>query len=148
MVRKGVLSFGLWVAVAGLAGAQGLPAGAPEQSGMAADRLARITGAMQGLVDQGRVAGTVTLVARNGKVVYHEAAGRRDVEKNVPMTTDTLFRIASMSKAVTSVAVMMLVEEGKVHLDDPVSCRPPQEPSRRAMPARRRPRGRSPSATC
>jgi CubicO group peptidase (beta-lactamase class C family) len=53
--------------------------------------------------------------------VYHEAAGRRDVEKNVPMTTDTLFRIASMSKAVTSVAVMMLVEEGKVHLDDPVS---------------------------
>ncbi|WP_396624920.1 serine hydrolase domain-containing protein [Luteitalea sp.] len=121
MVRKGVLSFGLWVAVAGLAGAQGLPAGAPEQSGMAADRLARITGAMQGLVDQGRVAGTVTLVARNGKVVYHEAAGRRDVEKNVPMTTDTLFRIASMSKAVTSVAVMMLVEEGKVHLDDPVS---------------------------
>ena len=88
---------------------------------MAPERLARITSTMKDLVDQGRLAGTVTLVARNGKVVYHEAAGRRDIEKNVPMTTDTLFRIASMSKAVTSVAIMMLVEEGRVHLDDPVS---------------------------
>ena len=84
-------------------------------------RVARITAMTKDLVDLNRVAGTVTLVARNGKVVYHEAAGRRDVEKNVPMTTDTLFRIASMSKAITSVAVMMLVEEGRVHLDDPVS---------------------------
>ena len=121
MVRRTVVAFVLWVAATGAAFGQGLPAGTPAAAGMAPERLARITTMMKDLIDQGRVAGTVTLVARNGKVVYHEAAGRRDVEKNVPMTTDTLFRIASMSKAVTSVAIMMLVEEGKVHLDDPVS---------------------------
>ena len=121
MVRRTVVAFALWVAAAGAAFGQGLPVGTPAAAGMAPERLARITAMMKDLVDQGRVAGTVTLVARNGKVVYHEAAGRRDIEKNVPMTTDTLFRIASMSKAITSVAVMMLVEEGRVHLDDPVS---------------------------
>jgi CubicO group peptidase (beta-lactamase class C family) len=121
MVRRTVVAFAIWVAGAGAAFGQGLPAGTPAAAGMAPERLARITTMMKDLVDQGRVAGTVTLVARNGKTVYHEAAGRRDVERNVPMTTDTLFRIASMSKAVTSVAVMMLVEDGKVHLDDPVS---------------------------
>ena len=121
MVRRTVVAFVLWVAAAGAAFGQGLPAGTPAAAGMAPERLARITPMMKDLVDRGRVAGTVTLVARNGKVVYHEAAGRRDVEKNVPMTTDSLFRIASMSKAVTSVAIMMLVEDGKVHLDDPVS---------------------------
>ena len=121
MVRRTVVAFALWVAAAGAAFGQGLPVGTPAAAGMAPERLARITAMMKDLVDQGRLAGTVTLVARNGKVVYHEAAGRRDIEKNVPMTTDTLFRIASMSKAVTSVAIMMLVEEGRVHLDDPVS---------------------------
>ena len=121
MVHKTVVAFAFWVVAAGSALAQGLPASAPELVGMAPDRLARITATMKDLVDQGRLAGTVTLVARNGKAVYHEAAGRRDIEQNAPMTTDTLFRIASMSKAVTSVAVMMLVEEGRVHLDDPVS---------------------------
>jgi CubicO group peptidase (beta-lactamase class C family) len=121
MVRRTVVAFALWVAAAGAAFGQGLPVGTPAAAGMAPERLARITAMTKDLVDQNRLAGTVTLVARNGKVVYHEAAGRRDVEKNVPMTTDTLFRIASMSKAITSVAVMMLVEEGRVHLDDPVS---------------------------
>jgi CubicO group peptidase (beta-lactamase class C family) len=113
------LAIGLATATTALA--QGLPTAAPESVGMAPERLARVTTAMKGLVDEGKLAGTVTIVARNGKVVYHEAAGRRDVERNAPMTTDTLFRIASMSKAVTSVAVMMLVEEGRIRLDDPVS---------------------------
>jgi len=99
----------------------GLSKASPEAVGLAPERLARLTTAMQAYVDEGRLSGTVTLVARNGKVVYLEAAGKRDVESNVPMTTDTLFRIASMSKAVTSVAVMMLIEEGRIHLDDPVS---------------------------
>lgn len=121
MTRSVVVAFALWVAASGAGLAQGLPTAPPEAVGMAGDRLGRVTPYMRGLVDQGRLAGTVTLVARNGKVVYHEAAGRRDVDRNVPMTTDTLFRIASMSKAVTSVAIMMLVEEGRVHLDDPVS---------------------------
>ncbi|MCC6162143.1 MAG: beta-lactamase family protein [Acidobacteria bacterium] len=119
-MRKFVVAAVVWASAAG-AFAQGLSAGAPDTAGMAPDRVARITATMKDYVDQGRLAGTVTLVARNGKVVYHEAAGRRDIERNVAMTTDTLFRIASMSKAVTSVAVMMLVEEGRVHLDDPVS---------------------------
>src|SRR5918993_153911 len=121
MVRKTVVACALWAMTAGSALGQGLPAGAPELAGMAPERLARITATMKTLTEQGRLAGTVTLVARNGKVVYHEAAGKRDIEKNVPMTTDTLFRIASMSKAVTSVAIMMLVEEGRIHLEDPVS---------------------------
>ena len=121
MVRTTIVACAFWAVAAATALGQGFPAGAPELAGMAPDRLARITATMKDLVDQGRVAGTVTLVARNGKAVYHEAAGRRDIEKNLPMTTDTLFRIASMSKAVTSVAIMMLVEEGRVHLDDPVS---------------------------
>ncbi len=121
MVRRSVLAFGIWVAAAGVAAAQGMPAAAPGTVGMAPDRLARITSTMKGLVSEGRLPGTVTIVARNGKVVYHEAAGHRDIERGVPMTTDTLFRIASMSKAVTSVAVMMLVEEGKLRLEDPVS---------------------------
>ena len=121
MVRKTVVACALWALTAGLALGQGLPAGAPELAGMSPERLARITATMKALTEQGRLAGTVTLVARNGKVVYHEAAGKRDLEKNVPMTTDTLFRIASMSKAVTSVAIMMLVEEGRIHLEDPVS---------------------------
>src|SRR5918993_1741170 len=121
MVRKTVVACALWAMTAGSALGQGLPAGAPELAGMAPERLARITATMKTLTEQGRLAGTVTLVARNGKVVYHEAAGRRDIERDAPMTTDTLFRIASMSKAVTSVAIMMLVEEGRIRLDDPVS---------------------------
>jgi len=121
MARSTVVALVLSVVLAGAAFGQDLRVGAPEQVGIAPERLARITTTLNGMVDQRRLAGTVTLVARNGKVVYHEATGRRDVEKDVPMTTDTLFRIASMSKAVTSVAIMMLVEEGRVHLDDPVS---------------------------
>lgn len=120
MVRRTVVALAVWAVASSAAFAQG-QAAAPETAGMAADRLARVTATMKDYVEQGRLAGTVTLVARNGKVVYHEAAGRRDIEKNAPMTTNTLFRIASMSKAVTSVAVMMLVEEGRIHLDDPVS---------------------------
>ncbi len=106
---------------AALAPAQGLPDASPASQGFSAERLAHLDAAMQAAVDAGKVAGTVTLVARNGRVVHHEVAGLRDVESRAPMQTDTIFRIASMSKAVTSVAVMMLVEEGKVLLDDPVS---------------------------
>lgn len=101
--------------------AQGLPEASPASQGVSAERLAHLDAAMQAAADSGKVAGTVTLVARNGKVVHHKASGLRDVESRAPMQTDAIFRIASMSKAVTSVAVMMLVEEGKVLLDDPVS---------------------------
>jgi Beta-lactamase class C and other penicillin binding proteins len=92
---------------------------APEAVGMSSERLARIRPVIQQSVDQGKIAGAVTLVLRNGKVAHLEAIGQMDEGK--PMRTDALFRIASMSKAVTSVAVMMLYEEGRLLLDDPIS---------------------------
>jgi CubicO group peptidase (beta-lactamase class C family) len=76
---------------------------------------------MQGFVDRKEAAGIVTLIAREGKTVDLHAVGFADIEKNVPMKTDSIFRIASMTKPVTSVAVMMLFEEGKLFLTDPVS---------------------------
>jgi CubicO group peptidase (beta-lactamase class C family) len=102
--------------------AQGFPSATPESVGMSTERLNRLTLVMQRSVDDGDVAGVVTLVARRGRVVHHEALGKRDREKNLPMTKDTIFRIASMSKAITSVAAMMLVEEGNLHLTDPVGA--------------------------
>jgi CubicO group peptidase (beta-lactamase class C family) len=88
---------------------------------MSSERLARLTRVMEEYTRTRQVAGTVTLVARAGRTVYFEAAGLRDIEKNVPMTRDTIFRIASQSKAITSVGVMMLVEDGRLLLTDQVS---------------------------
>lgn len=104
------------------AGAQALPkAASPEAVGLASDRLARLTRAMQDAVDARQVAGTVTLVLRNGQVAYHDAQGAADVEQGQPMRPDSIFRIASMTKAVVSVGIMMLVEEGRLSIADPVS---------------------------
>lgn len=97
----------------------GLPRATAESVGMSSERLARIRPVVQQYVDQGRIAGATTLVMRNGKIAHLEAVGQMDEGK--PMREDTIFRIASMTKAVTSVAVMMLYEEGKLLLDDPVS---------------------------
>jgi CubicO group peptidase (beta-lactamase class C family) len=76
---------------------------------------------MQGYVDRGEVAGVVTLIARRGKVVHFESVGYRDAGRKIPMTGDTIFRIASMTKPIASVAAMMLYEEGRFQLSDPVS---------------------------
>lgn len=84
-------------------------------------RLERIEETLQGYVDRGTIAGAVALVMRDGEVVYEEAVGWQDRESRLPMPTDAIFRIASQSKAITSVAVMMLVEEGLIALGDPVS---------------------------
>ncbi len=100
--------------------ARDLAMAAPEAVGMDSARLERLTGAMQGLVDEGRLAGVVTAVARHGKIVHFESAGYRDIEAGAPMTNDTLFRIYSMTKPITGVALMMLYEEGKFLLSDPV----------------------------
>ena len=99
----------------------GLPAGDPAGAGMSAERLERIGPAMQAYVDDGRVAGVMTMVARRGQVVHWAAAGVRDVAADDPLEPDDIFRIYSMTKPITSVATMMLVEEGKVALDDPVA---------------------------
>lgn len=101
--------------------ARGLPAGKPEEVGMSSERLGRIRVAMQRYVDRGLVPGVVTLVARRGRLVHFEAIGYRDVEAKAPMTTDTIFRLASMTKPIASVALMMLYEEGHFLLSDPIS---------------------------
>lgn len=101
--------------------ASGLPTAKPEEAGMSSERLARIRTGMQRYVDKGLVPGVVTMVARRGKVVHLEAIGSRDVESKQPMTTDTLFRIASMTKPIASVALMMLYEEGHFLLNDPIA---------------------------
>ena len=96
------------------------PTATPESVGLSPKKLERITELMHRYVESKRLAGTVTLILRDGKVAYLNVAGRADVENAVPMRADTIFRIASQSKAVTTVAAMMLVDEGKLLLNDPV----------------------------
>jgi len=103
------------------AGAGAVGTGKPEDVGMSSDRLARVKEAVQRQIDAGALPGAVTLVARRGKVVHFEAHGLNDVEAKKPMAKDAIFRLASMSKPITAVAVMMMIEEGKVRLSDPVS---------------------------
>ena len=90
-------------------------------AGLAASRLATLTNAMQGYVERGEVAGVVSLVWRHGEIGYFEALGLRDEAAQSPMERDTLFRIASMTKPVTSAAIMMLIEEDRLALDTPIS---------------------------
>jgi CubicO group peptidase (beta-lactamase class C family) len=100
---------------------QGPPAASPESVGLSSERLERVDRVMKEYVDQGRIPGVVTLIARHGKVAQFQGYGKLDLEKNAPMQKDTIFRIASMSKAVTSIAALMLLEDGKLLLSDPVS---------------------------
>src|SRR6202047_383625 len=93
----------------------------PEEVGFSAERLKRVHSVVQGHVDAKDLAGAVTLVARKGKVVHFEAQGTTDMESGKAMRTDTLFRMASMTKPLTAVAVLMMMEEGKLVLSDPVS---------------------------
>lgn len=96
-------------------------AGTQANHGFSAQRLQRIDTALQRYVDDGKVAGIVALVLRDGQPVYRAAKGWRDKEADAPMRSDTIFRIASQTKALTSVAILMLMEEGKLGLDDPVT---------------------------
>jgi CubicO group peptidase (beta-lactamase class C family) len=98
-----------------------LPTAKPEDVGMSSERMQRIHDAIQRHIDAGEISGAVTLVARRGRLVHLEAHGLMDIESKRPMEKDAIFRIASMSKPVTGVAVMMMLEEGKLHLNDPVS---------------------------
>jgi CubicO group peptidase (beta-lactamase class C family) len=93
----------------------------PESVGLSSERLERIASAIQKSVDDGRLAGGVSLVARHGKIAYFKAVGMVDRESKKPMQTDAIFRLCSMSKPITSVAVMILYEEGRLTLSDPVS---------------------------
>ena len=128
---------GLWLAagigvlaaaVAVVAGApsdlpvmDGLPTAAADEVGMSAERLERVDRVMRAYVDRREVAGVVSLVARRGKVVHFSTFGSRDAEAGAPMTHDAIFRIASMTKPIASVALMMLYEEGHFQLRDPIA---------------------------
>ena len=93
----------------------------PEEAGMDSAKLAAIKPAMETLLKEKRGAGVVTLVVRDDRLVHHEAAGMANIEKKKPMTPATIFWIASMTKSLTSTAVMILVDEGKLNLDEPAS---------------------------
>jgi CubicO group peptidase (beta-lactamase class C family) len=101
--------------------AQELPTAKPETVGLNPARLGRIATVVQADIDSGRIAGMVTLVIRHGQVAWFDAQGFADKEAGKPMQKDSMFRICSMSKAITSTAVMMLYEDGKFLLEDPVS---------------------------
>ena len=117
-----VLSIISIIALMGLPLAAGsIPAAKPEDVGLSSDRLKRIGEAVQRHIEASDVAGAVTLVARKGRIAHFEARGMMDLDAKKPMPKDGLFRLASMSKPITGVAIMMLVEEGKVRLTDPVS---------------------------
>lgn len=103
------------------AAAQGLPRGDPGALGFSPARLQRVDELMTDVIEREELAGAVVLVARRGQIAYLESFGMADIDDREPMQADSLFRIASMTKAVTSLAVMMLYEEGRFLLDDPIS---------------------------
>ena len=123
MIRKSttrLASLALLALVSVPASAQRLPVAEPEDVGLSAERLQRIDDAFQSYVHEGRIAGAVGMVLRHGKLVYTSAWGMRDVDAGDPSEADDIYRIASMTKPITSVAVMILYEEGHFFLTDPV----------------------------
>jgi CubicO group peptidase (beta-lactamase class C family) len=98
-----------------------LPRAKPEEVGLSSERLARIPAALKADIDAGRIPGAVVAIARRGKLVAFDAYGWRDKAANIPMTTDTIFNIASMTKPMTAVGGLMLYEQGKLLINDPLS---------------------------
>src|SRR5260370_34458620 len=98
-----------------------LPLVAPEQVGLSAARLDRVRKWMHGWVDSGRLAGMVAVVMRTGELAFAETTGRADIERNKPMRPDTIFRIYSITKPRPSTAILITYEEGRFHLDAPIS---------------------------
>ncbi len=98
-----------------------VPTGKPEDLGFSAERLQRVYNTMQRHIDAGEISGVVTLIARNGRVAYYEAQGSANIEAKKPMQKDNVFNLASATKPVVAVSVLMLVEEGKIRIGDPIS---------------------------
>jgi len=111
----------LALSVAVVTSAADLPTAAPEDVGFSSERLARIGPVIKKEIEKGQYPGAVMLVARHGKVVYFDSVGQLDPAGGKPMTKDAIFRMYSMTKPYTSVAIMMLMEEGKLRVSDPVS---------------------------
>jgi CubicO group peptidase (beta-lactamase class C family) len=120
-VKALALSFVLVLALAATVAAQNLPTAKPAEVGLSAERLDRITQWLGAESSKGTIPGAVAMIVRNGKVAYFEAVGVLDPETKAPMPKDAIFRIYSMSKPITSVAMMMLVEQGKITIDEPVA---------------------------
>src|SRR6266446_8712840 len=115
-----------WICLAALAWADALPIATPEEVALSSPKLARATEVVKAEIAKGRYPGAVALVARRGKIAYFEALGQRDPQAGAPMTKDAIFRLYSMTKPFASVAAMMLVEDGKILLNEPVSKYLPQ----------------------
>jgi len=98
-----------------------LPIAKPETVGMSTKRLERVHAFIQDYIDTNQISGAVTLIARKGKIVHFEAQGWRYKEENAPMEKDDIFSLMSMTKPIVSTALMMLWEDGKFMLDDPIS---------------------------
>jgi CubicO group peptidase (beta-lactamase class C family) len=98
-----------------------MPRVKPEDAGFSSARLARIGSVLNQDIENNRIPGAVVAIARNGKLVYFEAFGYRDKAAGVKMTTDTIFNIASMTKPMTAVAGLSLVEQGRLVIDEPIS---------------------------
>ena len=141
--RAGIVCGALVCACAGLSlqGAGLVTTARPEDVGLSSERLDRIHDAVQRHIDAGSISGAVTLVARHGKIAHLEAHGLMDIESKRTMPKDGVFRLASMSKPITAVAVMMMVEEGKVRLSDPVSRFIPEFKSMKVAVAKPNARG-------
>jgi CubicO group peptidase (beta-lactamase class C family) len=123
MTALRIIACGLVLALSSVAltWAADLPTADPQSLGFSSERLARIGPAIQQETEKGQYPGAVMLVARNGRIVYFESVGQLDPARDKPMTKDAIFRLYSMTKPYASVAVMMLMEEGKLRVTDPVS---------------------------
>src|SRR5438094_8815051 len=157
MKRKiALLAALLWLSTVALVHAQTLSSVKPEQVGLSSERLGRIVTTLRNDSQKGQIPGAILLVARQGRIALFESVGVLDPQSQAPMTKDAIFRIYSMSKPITSAAAMILVEEGKLALGDPVGKYIPQiaemrvgsgsrAPAANRPPRRWRPGGRWPS---
>lgn len=110
-----------WLVLAGFVWAAPLPEASPDSVGVSSERLRRLDATFQKIIDDKDLPGVTVLIARKGKLVYQKSFGFQDREKATPMNNDSIFRIYSMTKPLVSVAAMILVEEGKLHLAEPIS---------------------------
>jgi CubicO group peptidase (beta-lactamase class C family) len=137
--RRSVLPFAAVLLIAGCASpgraqpVAGLPRAEPAAVGMSAERLALATAGLQAHIDRGDIAGAVAAVVRDGRLVYLEALGYRDLGRGAPMTADALFRVYSMTRPVTALAILMLQDDGLLHVDDPVARHLPRFAAQRVM---------------
>ena len=121
MSRLFVVALSLALSAGALAQVRELPRAKPEAVGMSSERLKRVTDTLAADIEAKKIPGAVILVARHGKVVLYDALGKLDPASGAPMPRDAIFRIYSMTKPITTLTAMMLVEEGRLQLSDPVA---------------------------